>query len=251
MTEGETSMSACLRVPACAVAALLLTTASTAAQTPTVEEIVAKNLAARGGVEKLRSLNSVKITGIVTAQGMELPMTSWAKRPNRIRRDTKFQDQKIVVAFDGTTVWGINPMMGSTMPQQITGPQADLTREEASFDPLFLTYKERGHAVEFVGTETLEGTSAHHLKVTKKNGNIEHHYLNAETGLEIRSVSTLEQGGMKAEITTELGDYQSVDGMQVAFSMKQSMNGNPMVEVKLQKVEFNVPIDEELFKMPK
>jgi hypothetical protein len=105
--------------------------------------------------------------------------------------------------------------------------------------------------VEFVGTETLEGTSAHHLKVTKKNGNIEHHYLNAETGLEMRSVSTLEQGGMKAEITTELGDYQSVDGMQVAFSMKQSMNGNPMVEVKLQKVEFNVPIDEELFKMPK
>ncbi len=250
-------MPASLRVTACA-AILLLTSVSVATpsgadagQAATVDDVIAKNLAARGGAEKLRSLNSVKITGIVTAQGMELPMTSWAMRPNRIRRETKFQEQNIVVAFDGTTVWGINPMMGSTTPQPITGPQADLTKDEASFDPLFLNYKERGHAIELVGTETVEGTQAHHLKVTKKNGTVEHHYLNASTGLEIRSVSTLEQGGMKAEITTDLSDYQSVDGMQVAFSMKQSMNGNLVVQVKLQKVEFNVPIEEELFRMPK
>jgi outer membrane lipoprotein-sorting protein len=243
-------MLACLHA-AVRAAALLLMAASSPAQTLTVDEIVAKNLAARGGAEKLRSINTVKITGTVTAQGMELPMTSWAKRPNRIRRDTKFQDQNIVVAFDGTTVWGVNPMTGSTAPQQIAGPTADLTREEASFDPLFLTYKERGHVVEFVGTESLEGTQAHHLRVTKKNGHVEHHYLNAETGLEMRTVSTVEQSGMKAEVTTELGDYQSVDGMQVAFTMKQSMNGNLMVQVKLQKVEFNVPIEEDFFRMPK
>jgi hypothetical protein len=67
----------------------------------------------------------------------------------------------------------------------------------------------------------------------------------------MRTVFTLEQNGMKAEVTTDLTDYQNIDGMQVAFSMKQSMNGNPLLQVKLQKVEFNVPIDDEIFKMPK
>jgi outer membrane lipoprotein-sorting protein len=244
-------MVASRRVVAAAVVLFLSSTAAAAQPAATVDDVIAKNLAARGGVEKLKSINTVKITGVVSAQGMELPMTSWSKRPNRLRRDTKFKDQNIVVAFDGTTVWGVNPMMGSTVPQEVTGPQAEMTRDDASFDPLFLNYKERGHTVELVGTETIEGTPAHHLKVTKKNGNVEHHYLNAETGLEMRTVFTLEQNGMKAEVTTDLTDYQNIDGMQVAFSMKQSMNGNPLLLVKLQKVEFNVPIDDEIFKMPK
>jgi outer membrane lipoprotein-sorting protein len=250
-------MVSTVRVTACA-AVLLLTFASVsrptsadAAQAVTVDDVIARNLAARGGAEKLRSLNSVKITAVVTAQGMELPMTSWAMRPNRLRRDTKFQDQNIVMAFDGKTVWNINPMTGSTAPQEVTGPQADLTRDEATFDPLFLTYKERGHTIELVGTETVDGTEAYHLKVTKKNGSIEHYYLNAATALEMRTVSTLERNGMTAEVTTDLGDYQTVDGMQVAFSMKQSMRGNLVAQVKLQKVEFNVPIEDDLFRMPK
>jgi outer membrane lipoprotein-sorting protein len=250
-------MVSTVRVTACA-AVLLLTFASVsrptsadAAQAVTVDDVIARNLAARGGAEKLRSLNSVKITAVVTAQGMELPMTSWAMRPNRLRRDTKFQDQNIVMAFDGKTVWNINPMTGSTAPQEVTGPQADLTRDEATFDPLFLTYKERGHTIELVGTETVDGTEAYHLKVTKKNGSIEHYYLNAATALEMRTVSTLERNGMTAEVTTDLGDYQTVDGMQVAFSMKQSMRGNLVAQVKLQKVEFNVRIEDDLFRMPK
>jgi outer membrane lipoprotein-sorting protein len=236
------------RLGAVTSALLLLLTGAVSAQT--VDQIVAKNLEARGGVEKLRAMNTVKLAGKITAQGMELPMTSWAKRPNLIRRDTKFQDQTIVVAFDGTTVWGVNPMMGPS-PQALTGPQADMTREDADFDPLFLDYQQKGHRIELVGTETIEGQSLHHLQVTKKNGQVHHYYLDAETGLEVRFVTTLEQGGMKAEVTTDLSDYREVDGLRIPFAMKQSMNGKPVVQVTLETVEFNVPIDDDLFRMGK
>ena len=87
--------------------------------------------------------------------------------------------------------------------------------------------------------------------MTKKNGSIEHYYLNAATALEMRTVTTLERNGMTAEVTTDLGDYQTVDGMQVAFSMKQSIRGNVVAQVKWQKVEFNVPMEDDLFRMPK
>ena len=84
-------MPASLRVTACA-AVLLLTSVSVATpsgadagQAATVDDVIAKNLAARGGAEKLRSLNSVKITGIVTAQGMEQTLRGYrealGKRP--------------------------------------------------------------------------------------------------------------------------------------------------------------------------
>lgn len=242
------SISGRVRVSLATFALLTATALPGAAQT--LDEIIARNLEARGGVERLKVTTSVKITGTITAQGMELPMTSWAKRPNLLRRDTKFHDQVMVVAFDGKTVWGINPMMGPD-PQVMTGPQADMTRGDADFDPLFLDYREKGHRIELVGTEEIEGRRLHHLLVTKKNGQVDHYYLDAATDLEVRLVTTFERDGMKAEVTTELSDYQEVDGFRIPFTMKQLLNGKPMAEIRLEKVEFNVPVDDDLFRMKK
>ena len=215
----------------------------------TLDEIIAKNLAARGGVEKLRSLETVKGSGVMEARGMEIPITTWAKRPNKMRRDQKLPDRSISVAFDGTSVWMLDSSSGTA--QKMTGSQADATRDEATFDPLFLTYKDRGHKIDLVGNETLDGVAVHHLRVTKKNGPVEALYLNAETGLELRTVTMMEQAGMKAELRTDFSDYRAVDGMQVPFSIRQFMNGNPVVQVRLTEFEFNVPIDDEIFSMPK
>lgn len=215
----------------------------------TLDEVIAKNLAARGGVEKLRSLETVKATGVMEARGTEIPIATWAKRPNRMRRDQKLPDRTISVAFDGTTVWMLDSSVG--VPQEMTGPQADATRDEAIFDPLFLTYKERGHKIELVGNETLDGLAVHHLLVTKKSGSVEDHYLNAETGLEFRTVTVMEQAGVKAELRTDFSDYRALDGMQVPFSIRQFMNGNPVVRVRLKEFEFNVPIDDAIFSIPK
>jgi outer membrane lipoprotein-sorting protein len=221
------------------------------AHAQTAEEIVAKNLKAKGGVEKLKAMNSVKITGKISAQGMEFPMTTWARRPNLIRREMTIQDKRVVSAFDGTTVWGINPMMtGSDDPQEMTGPMAQMTKDDADFDGVLVDYKEKGHKVELVGTETLDGKKVHHLKITKKNGQVQHYYIDADSGLEVRTVGSVQMGPTTTEVTTDLANYQVVDGLSVPFSMKQSANGAVVAEVKIDKVEFNLPIDDTMFKMP-
>jgi len=221
------------------------------AHAQTAEEIVAKNLKAKGGVEKLKAMNSVKITGKISAQGMEFPMTTWARRPNLIRREMTIQDKRVVSAFDGTTVWGINPMMtGSDDPQEMTGPMAQMTKDDADFDGVLVDYKEKGHKVELVGTETLDGKKVHHLKITKKNGQVQHYYIDADSSLEVRTVGSVQMGPTTTEVTTDLANYQVVDGLSVPFSMKQSANGAVVAEVKIDKVEFNLPIDDTMFKMP-
>ena len=224
----------------------------------TLDEIIARNLAARGGVEKLRGLDTVKITGTITInmigppgsppKAITVPMTTWAKRPNRMRRDQQFPDRTVSVGFDGTTVWVLDSAIGTT--QKMTGPNADATRDDANFDPLFLAYEERGHEIELVGQEKLDGVDVHHLRVAKKNGQVDHHYLRADTGLEFRTVTAVQQGGTEVELRTDLTDYRIVDGMQVAFGMQQFRNSQPVLRVELTDVAFDVPIDEEVFRMP-
>jgi outer membrane lipoprotein-sorting protein len=235
--------SVCLLAGACVAAA---------AYAQTADEIVAKNLKAKGGVEKLKATNSVKITATISAQGMDIPMTTWAKRPNLIRQEMQVQDKRIVTGFDGVTVWGINPMItGSDQPQELTGPMAQMTKDDSDFDGVLMDYKEKGHKVDLVGTETLDGKKVYHLKITKKNGQIEHHYIDVDSGEEVRTVLSVQTGpAPTAEITRDLSNYQVVDGLSVPFSMKQTMNGSVLAEVKIEKVEFNLPIEESMFRMP-
>lgn len=231
-----------------AVVLTMLFVCAQAAQGQSVEDVVAKNLQAKGGAETLKALQTARITGRMASQGVEAPMTTISKRPNKLRRETEMQGQKVVVAYDGTTVWAIMP---GGPARELTGPPADLTREGAEFDSVLLDYREKGHSVELVGTETETGTKLHHLKVTRKSGQVQHFYIDAETGLDAKMVMTVEQGANKTEVVTEFSNYQKVDGLLVPFSIRQTANGALVAQLTIDKVEFNVPIDDALFSMPK
>jgi outer membrane lipoprotein-sorting protein len=237
-----------LSVLAAAVAVLTL---SHAAHAQTVDELVAKNIKAKGGAEKWKAVNSVKMSGRMTVQGMELPLTIYAKRPNLSRQEITLQDKTMVQAFDGTTPWTINPMMGSDTPQEITGPQGDMMKSDADFDGALMDYKTKGHTIDLVGSEKLDGKAVHHLKVTKKGGNVQHYYLDAETGLELKTTAEIEQGGTKQTIETELSNFQPVEGILVPHTVSQSLNGTPVVQMTIDKVEFNPTMDDSMFRMPK
>jgi outer membrane lipoprotein-sorting protein len=223
----------------------------TAAQSPTVDEIVAKNLAAKGGVEKLRAVTSVKMTGRVKGPGGEYPIVTWAKRPNKMRRERVSDGQTFVLGFDGMTVWQINPLV-SPKPREIAGPQADRTRQDAGdFDTPLLDYKARGTTVELVSTEPVQGITMHRLRLTSKNGAIQEIYINAETMLESKIVMQMEQGGRKGVVTSEFYNYKEVDGVTVPLSIRQTFNGQMMAEAIYDQVQFNAPMPDTVFAMPK
>ncbi len=139
-----------------------------AAQNPSVDELVAKNLAARGGEAKLKTLTSMKLTGSVSVQGMDMPMTVLTKRPNKMKQEMTMQGQKLVQAFDGQTAWTINPMMGSTAPRVVEGPAADALKAQSLFDGPLVGYKERGDTLEVVGPADVEGAKTWKLKLTRR-----------------------------------------------------------------------------------
>lgn len=226
--------------------ALVLVILPALAPAQTVDDIVARNIKAKGGVETLKGTSSVRMTGTLTAPSAPMPMTMEliAKRPNLVRREMRMGERAILSGFDGKNAW---VKQGPNPAQTLSGAEADQLRQGAEFDTVFLNYKQAGHTIELVGSEPVNGKPAHHLKVTRKDGPVQHYYLDAESGLEVKMTMDTEQGGMKMKVDTELSDYRNVGGRMVPFKMRQFTNGDPAGEIAFDKVEFNVPLDDALF----
>lgn len=211
----------------------------------TVDELISKNIAAKGGLEKLKSIQTMKQTSKVNTQGTEATITVYSKRPNLQRQEMKMGGQTITNGFDGEVSWIINPLAGMNRPIVVTGPQADIIREQAAFDGPLMNYRTRGSRVLLIGLETLGDRKVQHLQVIDRAQQTQHLYLDAETGLEVKIVSTLD--GRKFE--QELSDYREIDGVTFPFSIRMLVDGVQQSQVTVQSVEFNVSIDDAMFKV--
>jgi outer membrane lipoprotein-sorting protein len=226
--------------------------APAAAQLPTVDDIIAKNLQAKGGAAKWQSMKSVKMTGKMTAQGTEMPLTVYAMRPNFNRQEITMPAGKAIQAFDGTTAWVVNPMLGIETPQAVPGPAAELAKNSADFDGALINYKAKGNDIELVGKEQLEGKDVYHLKVTTKGGPVQHYLLDADSGIELRMSAEVELGsGQKQTLTTAMSNYKQVDGIMIPHTVTQTAGGRTLLQWTITTVEFNAIPDDSIFRLPK
>ena len=231
--------------------ALALLAAPVLAQT--VDEIVAKNVKARGGLEKLKAVTSIRMSGKMTVgPGMEAPFVIEMKRPKNVRLEITVQGMKIIQAYDGTVGWVVMPMMGKNDPEPMPAEEARQAEEQADFDGPLVDWKEKGHQVELVGKEKVEGADAYKLKVTLKSGDVRYFFVEADSFLEIRAEGKRTARGTEVEFENSLGDYKEVGGLMIAHSLEMGPKGKPeKAKMTLEKVELNPALEDAVFKMPK
>ncbi len=197
-------------------------------------------------------MKSVKMTGKMTAQGTEMPLTVYAMRPNFNRQEITMAAGKAIQAFDGTIAWVVNPMLGIETPQPVPGPAAELAKNSADFDGALINYKAKGNAIELVGTEKLDGKDVYHLKVTMKGGPVQHYLLDADTGIELRMSADIDLGsGQKQTLTTAMSNYKQVNGIMIPHTVTQSAGERTLLQWTITTVEFNAVPDDSIFRMPK
>ena len=219
------------------------------AQTPTVDELLARNVEARGGAEKLRAVNTRKVSGRVAAQGMKMIMQVYSKRPNLMLQETQGDGRRLVAAYDGQKAWGINTMSGSDAPQELHGFQAELLKDQASFDGPLALARQRGDPLEVAGKEDVDGASAWKVVVTHE-GRQTTIYLDEKTGLERKISSTVAAGGQQLIIESLISDFQPTDGILVPRTIRTFVGGQVQATVTIDSVEFNLPLDDAKFTMP-
>jgi outer membrane lipoprotein-sorting protein len=225
---------------------------ATPAKAETVDELIAKNVAARGGLDKLKAVQSMRSTGKMTVgPGMEAPATFELKRPGKVRLDITVQGMTLSQAYDGQKGWVINPFQGNPNPEPMSPEDLKEAEQNADMDGPLVDYKAKGHQVELVGKEKVEGTDAYKLKVALKNGDTLYYYLDADSYLEIKIESKRTVRGTEQQGEQTIGDYKDVGGLLIAHALEMGEKGRPEKQkVTIEKIELNVPVDDSRFAMP-
>lgn len=222
------------------------------ASAQTVDEVIKKNIDAHGGIQKVKAVKSVKLTGKVIPAGLgqEVPIVIQKKRPNYVRADATFQGKTQTFAYDGEAGWKIDPFQGSSEPERIAGEELKDIQEESDIDGFLVDYKEKGHTVELTGKEDLEGTPVYKLKLTLKNGDIRYIYLDAGNFLVLKVAGKRQIAGSEIEVESYPSNYKPVNGVLMAHSSENKVKGQTLSQITFDKIEMDVPIDDAIFKMP-
>ena len=216
-----------------------------------VDEIIASNVKAHGGLDKIKAAKTLRSTGKLNSGSFEAVISQEAKRPDFVRQEFTIQGLTAVQAYDGKTGWQIMPFGGKKDAELMGEDDLKEIQEAADFDGPLVDYKAKGNQVELVGKEPVEGTDAYKLKVTLKNGDVRFFYLDTDSFLEIKQESKKMVRGSERETETSIGDYKDVEGMMLPFSFEGGAKGSPNKQkVTIDKYEVNAPVDDSRFKMP-
>ena len=225
----------------------------------TADEIIDAYHENIGGTDKLKAVNGIKMTLKINQGGMELPIEVIELRDGRQMTKITFQGQEIMQGvFDGTTLWSTNFM---TMQAEKSDAESleNFKLGLNDFMDDFIDYKDKGYTVEMLGVETIDGTEAYKIKLTKEPMTVEgqlvddinFYYFDKDNYVPIAIHSEVKEGpskGMMAEST--MSDYQEVDGIYFPFSMSQGVKDQGAQPITVVSIELNPEVTDDMFTFP-
>jgi photosystem II stability/assembly factor-like uncharacterized protein len=245
-----------------AFALLLLAATASAAPAPapastglTLETLLTRHLAARGGAERLAALRSLRLIGkLIYGDGsgrVELRWQWTAARPGLLREETTQQGLTAVKGWDGATGWRYSPFDGRREAEKVPVDDAKQMARRADLDGPLVDWKAKGLQAEYLGLQDVDGTPAHEVRITFPDGDVEEHYLDAEHHLVIRiERRTRLRGTIEVEVE-ERGAYAPVAGVMIPFSSEFGpKNGPPWASQVVERADANVPLAATAVAMP-
>ncbi len=216
-----------------------------------VDDIIAKHIAARGGEANIKAVNTVKMTGKLEVMGMDVEMTNYIKRPGKLRAQLfiKSMNAEVNQGYDGEMGWMQNP--GSD-PQPMPKQMSEGMKDQASIDGQLMNYADHGYTVEYAGEGMVNDSPAHKLKLIRPEQPESIIFIDKSSYLEVKigGEGVNPQNGQPMQTESFMSDYRSVDGIQMAHVVEVKVDGNTMQKLSMEKIEVNVEIDDSLFMMP-
>ena len=238
-------------------ACLAAAAGSAAAQAPmTADQLIAKHVAARGGLDKLRAIKSLKFEGDMLVDfgggSVKLVIDETIARGGKMRQNATIQGLTIVQAYDGSQGWQIQPFQGRKDAEALSPDDSKDLAEQADIDSALVDYQAKGSRVEYLGTEDMDGTAAYKLRLTEKSGDQITYFIDTDSLMVIRTSTKRSLHGHDQIGINDLGDYELVDGVYFPFQLEAYQPGSPQkTTITFNKAEANVSADDALFAMPK
>ncbi len=210
----------------------------------TADEIIEKNIKALGGLDKLKSIQSVVMEGKINAQGMEIPINMALVKNEAMRTDFSVMGMNCWVIMTKDSGWMFMPMQGQTKPEPMPMDAIKEGVDQLDLEGELVGYKEKGNSIEYLGMDDVEGTDCHKIKVITKNGNTHYYLIDPKSFYTVRKISKQKAGGKEMDIQVDMGNYKEVEGGYV-FPFTVTSMGGP---VEMTKILVNSKVDPEKFK---
>ena len=215
----------------------------------TANEIVAQYIQAIGGADKLKTIQTVIMEGTLTAQGMEIPVKSYAMHNYGLRQNFDVMGMSNYTIVRKDSGWSFIPVMGQQAPEAMTADVLKFTENSLDLQSEFIDYIAKGHTIELLGKEDVDGTECFMVKITYKNGENATYYFDPSTYYAIQKKQKASVNGQETEAVTKLSNYtKTAEGF--VFPMSIEGGGMPGI-LTLTKVEINKPVDEAMFTLVK
>ena len=197
----------------------------------TAEELVAKNLQAKGGVDKIKAIKSVRMSGNFDAGGFKATVAQYSKRPDMVREMFTVQGMTQVQAYDGSSGWQISPFGGRKDPELLGEDDVRGLSEDADIDGPLVDAQAKGNKIEYLGHDQVDGDDAYKLKVTLKNGDIFYYYLDPDTYIEIQIEKQQFIRGSVRESITMLGSFKPVNGVMYPYFIESGPKNLSLIHI--------------------
>jgi hypothetical protein len=269
------------------VGCMVSATTAVAAPSLPVQQIIDRNVAARGGLDAWRRVTTLAMNGEMDANKpralrpdyhppavvpknkpvagavdpaakpgddpnkvIQLLYRLEMKRPRKTRLEIDFQNQTAVQIYDGSQGVKIRPYLGRTTPEAYTAAELELAAQEQELDGPLVDYARKGTKVALEGVEALEGRDAYKLKLTLKNGAVRRVWVDATSFLDVKIDGTRKLDGKPHAMATYLRDYKSIDGLMIPMLSETTVDGVPgSTKLTVAKVTVNPPLDDSRFKV--
>jgi len=260
----------------------LLPTSLVAADAPTTaaklpaEQVVEKNIAARGGLQAWRGVQTLSMSGDMQAGGNEqrtsvvripgaaagpagssqrpaeqakLPFRMELKRGRKQRMELDFGGKTNVQVYDGTNGWKLRLFLNRHQVEPYSPDELKIAARQADVDGPLVDYAAKGTKVELDGIEKVDGQDNYRLKLTYKNGESQKLWINAKTFLETKIEGTPRRlDGKMHNVDVYYRDYRAVNGLQMPFLLETVTQGVKQTEkIEIEKINVNPKVDDARF----
>ena len=256
----------------------------------TAAAIVDKNVAARGGLQAWRTVQTLSLAGKLGAGGnqrstlqvpvpgprssaqtlstrpaeeVQLPFVMELKRPRKMRFELQFSGQTAIQVFDGANGWKLRPYLNRRVVEPYTTEEMKAASTQAELDGFLVDYAAKGTKIELAGMEKVENRDTYKLKLTMKSGQALHVWIDADTFLEAKIEGQPRLlDGTYHPVEVYYRDYRPVNGLQIPYVLETRVlpvartkmglrdPAVPPEKIMIEKVVVNPQFDDALFTKP-
>ena len=236
------------RVPSIALALFL----APAISAQTIDEVLSKVLAARGGLDKLKSINSERVSGQISFGDVSGPFVVELKRPLKMHMQLSIQNQTMVRVYDGKSAgWANNPFAGKANPDPMSDDDLKNINEESDFDGPLVDYKQKGNQLELVGKDKVNDKDAWRVKLTTKNNDVRFYLFDADSYLLLKWEGKRKYQGQEFPVESYFSDYREVGGVKFAFAIDSGSSAADVTQkIRIEKLELNPEFNDAEFEKP-